>query len=292
MKTKTTWLAAGAGTLVACMLFFACKKENSSGSTDIPAGKSQMSIYMMDDPISFYKVLIDIKQVAVLVDTAAHHDDADDDHEWRDDYRGCHNSNTLVWDTLSITPGVYDLLKLRNGTDTLLASGLMANGKVLKVRVTLGTRDTVYTDSVTHYPLNIAWTTTFFDINVRRENISSVSNNQFKLWLDFNLAHSVIFWNGAYWLKPVVKPFNDKALAKIEGRVLPGGASPFLMIYNSTDTLYALPGWEGYYQVRGASAGTYSIYFKGQHGYKDTTITSISVTAGKLTTVPTVTLHK
>jgi len=292
MKTKTTWLAAGAGTLVACMLFFACKKENSSGSADIPAGKSQMSIYMMDDPISFYKVLIDIKQVAVLVDTAANHNDADDNHQWDNGYRGCHNSNTLVWDTLSIKPGVYDLLQLRNGTDTLLASGLMTSGKVLKVRVTLGTRDTVYTDSVTHFPLNIAWTTTYFDINVRRENVSAVTNNQFQLWLDFDLARSVLYFNGAYWLKPVVKPFNDKALAKIAGRVVPGGASPFVMVYSSTDTLYALPGWEGYYQVRGAAAGTYSIYFKGQHGYKDTTITNITVTAGKLTTVPTVTLHK
>jgi hypothetical protein len=291
MKTKTTWLAAGAGTVVACMLFFACKKENS-GNSDIPTGKAQMSIYMMDDPIAFTKVLIDIKQVAVLVDTAAKQNDNDNDHQWDDGYRGCHNSNTLVWDTLSITPGVYDLLQLRNGTDTLLASGLITSGKVLRVRVTLGTRDSVYTDSVTHYPLHIAWTTTFFDINVRREHVSTVDNNQFKLWLDFDLARSIFYWNGAYWLKPVVKPFNDKAKARIEGRVLPGGASPFLMIYSATDTLYALPGWQGYYQVRGANAGTYSIYFKGQHGYKDTTITNITVTAGKLTTVPTVTLHK
>jgi len=291
MKTTTTWLAAGAGSVVACMLFFACKKENSGNAT-IPTGKAQMSVYMMDDPIAFTKVLIDIKQVAVLVDTAAKQSDNDNDHQWDDGYRGCHNSNTLIWDTLSITPGVYDLLQLRNGADTLLASGLITNGKVLRVRVTLGTRDSVYTDSVTHYPLRIAWTTTFFDINVRREHVSAVDNNQFKLWLDFDLARSVFYWNGAYWLKPVVKPFNDQAKARIEGRVLPGGASPFLMIYNATDTLYALPGWQGYYQVRGANAGTYAVYFKGQHGYKDTTITNITVTAGKLTTVPTVTLHK
>lgn len=291
MKTKTTWLAAGAGTVMACMLFFACKKENS-GNSSIPTGKAQMSVYMMDDPIAFSKVLIDIKQVAVLVDTAAKQSDNDDDHQWDDNYRGCHNSNTLIWDTLSITPGVYDLLQLRNGTDTLLASGLITNGKVLRVRVTVGTRDTVYTDSVTHYPLKIGWTSTFFDINLRRENISNVNNQQFQLWLDFDLARSILYWNGAYWLKPVVKPFNDKAKAKITGRVVPAGASPFLMVYNSTDTLYALPGWEGYYQLRGVDAGTYSIYFKGQHGYKDTTITNITVTAGKLTTVPAITLHK
>ncbi|HEY4150438.1 MAG TPA: DUF4382 domain-containing protein [Chitinophagaceae bacterium] len=291
MKTKTTWLAAGAGSLIACMLFFACKKDNSA-SSNIPSGKAQMSIVMMDAPISFYKVLIDIKQVAVLIDTAAGHNDPDLPHEWDNDYRGCHNSNTLIWDTLSVTPGVYDLLQLRNGTDTLLASGLITNGKVLKVRITLGTRDSVYTDSVTHYPLNIAWTTTFFDINIIHGNIADISNNQFKLWLDFNLARSVVFWNGAYWLYPEVVAFNDNALSKVQGRVLPAGASPFVMVYNASDTLYALPNWEGYYQVRGAAAGTYSIYFKGQHGYQDTTISNIVVTAGKLVTAPTVTLHK
>lgn len=291
MKTKTTWLAAGAGIVMTSMLFFACKKDNS-GTSNVPAGKAQMSIYMMDAPISFSQVLIDIKQVAVLVDTATTMNSVDNPHQWDFGYRGCRNSNTLVWDTLSITPGIYDLLKLRNGTDTLLASGLMTNGKVLKVRITVGTDNVVYTDSVTHYPLSVAWTGTFFDINIRRENVSDVTNNQFKLWLDFNLARSIVYWSGVYYLSPEVIAFNDNALSKVGGFVEPGGASAYVMVYDASDTLYALPGWQGYYQVRGATAGTYSIYFKGQHGYKDTTINNIVVTAGKLTTAPTITLHK
>jgi Domain of unknown function (DUF4382) len=291
MKTNKKWLFAATAGAMACIFFIACNKENS-GNSAIPAGKSQFSVFMMDDPVPFAKVLIDIKQVAVKIDTAAHHDDADDDHEWRDDYRGCRDGNSAIWDTLSIKPGVYDLLALRNGTDTLLASGLIPNGKVLKVRITLGTNNTVYTDSVTHFPLNIIGPGTSFDINVRKENIAMIDNNQFKLWFDFNLARSIFFFDHQYWLKPSLKPFNDKVKPKLEGRVLPEGASPLVEVFNQSDTLYALPWHEGYYQIRGINAGTYSVYFKGQHGYKDTTINNIEVKATGVTKVPTITLHK
>jgi hypothetical protein len=291
MKTNNKWLFAASAGAMACIFFFACNKENS-GNSAIPSGKSQFSIFMMDDPVPFTKVLIDIRQVAVKIDTAAHHDDADDDHEWGDDYHGNKGGNSVIWDTLSITPGVYDLLALRNGTDTLLASGLIPNGKVLKVRITLGTNNSVYTDSVTHFPLNIIGAGTSFDINVRREHIAVIDNNQFKLWFDFNLSRSIFFVNNQYWLRPSFKPFNDKMKPKLEGLVLPEGASPLVEVFNQADTLYALPWKEGYYQIRGINAGTYSVYFKGQHGYKDSTITNIVVMPNGVTKVPTMTLHK
>jgi hypothetical protein len=298
MKTINKWLAAGVSITVLSLLFVACTKENSgNSSTAIPAGKSQLSIYMMDAPVPFVKVLIDIKQVAVKIDTAAHVDDADDSsHEWNEDYRGCKNGNSAIWDTLKITPGIYDLIKLRNGTDTLLASGVIPTGKILKLRITLGARDTVYTDSVTAFPLHVIApgnTSNTFDLNIRREHVSAVSSNQFKIWFDFNLSRSIFYFNGAYWLRPAFAPFNDMKSPKLQGTVLPAGASPLVEVFNTTDTLYALP-WpqNGYYQIRGVNAGTYSVFFKGHGGYKDTTINNIVVNATGTTTVPTVTLHK
>src|SRR6516164_9375025 len=127
MNTRTKWLAAICGA-AGIFLFFACNKENSSNSNaNIPPGKSQLSVYMTDGPVDFYKVLIDIRQVAVELDTgSAQGDDDHDDHK------------SVIWDTLTITPGVYDLLQLRNGTDTLLGSVVYPSGKILKVRVWLG----------------------------------------------------------------------------------------------------------------------------------------------------------
>jgi hypothetical protein len=297
MKTTTMRLAAMGG-LCALILFVSCSKNNSSkGTTDtnIPQGKSQVSLYVMDGPVSFTKVLIDIRQVAVLVDTAAKQDSADNPHQWDNDYCGWgrhQNDKSLVWDTLTITPGTYDLLQLRNGADTLLGSGVYVSGKILKIRVTLGSDNSIYTDSTTSYPLEIFGPEPYFDINVARTNVSSLSNNQFELWLDFNLSRSIFFWSGTFYLKPYFVVFNDKVAAKISGQVLPPGAGALVTVYNASDTLYAIPNWGGNYMLRGVPAGTYSINFKGTSGYNDTTINNIVVDSMKVTQVPTITLHK
>jgi len=295
MKTVTKWIAAGTGA-AALFFFISCNKSNSAGSNpNIPPGKSQVSVYMMDDPIQFSKVLIDIRQVVVLVDSADKQGDSDRDDQWDNSYCGWHRSRenkSVFWDTLNITPGVYDLLQLRNGADTLLASGVIPSGKILKVKILLGSDNTIFVDSATSFPLEVFGPSPYFTINVRRANVSSASNNDFKLWLDFNLSRSIFFWSGTYLLKPYITVFNDVVTAKIQGQVLPHGASALVTAFNSTDTLYAIPNWDGKYQFRGVTAGTYSINFKGRGGYQDTTISNISVDSMKVVKLPVVTLHK
>jgi hypothetical protein len=173
-----------------------------------------------------------------------------------------------------------------------LASGIFPSGKILKVRITLGSDNTVYTDSSTSYPLVVAGSHPYFDINVRKENVSSITNNQFKLWLEFNLAKSIFFRDGQFLLKPNVVVFNDVESAKIKGIVLPERASALVTAFNATDTLYSIPGEDGKYLFRVVNTGTYSINFKGTGGYMDTTINNIVVDTGKLTNAPTITLHK
>ena len=295
MKTVNKWLAAGTG-IAALLLFFACNKNNSSSSNpNIPKGQSQVSVYMMDDPIQLAKVLIDIRQITVEVDTASKQSDPDMDDQWDNNFcgRGRTQSNkSVIWDTLAITPGVYDLLALRNGTDTLLASSMITSGKILKLKITLGSDNTVYTDSTTHYPLEVFGPNPYFTVNVSRTNVNTVSNNEFKLWLDFNLSRSVIFWNGEFLLEPYFTVFNDNVMAKVNGVVKPNGAGALVTAYNATDTLYAVPFWNGSYQFRNVPAGTYSLNFKGTSGYQDTTISNIVVDSMKVVNVPTITLHK
>lgn len=295
MKTVTNWLTA-VSSVTAVLLVFACNKNNSSNSNpSIPPGKSQVSLYMMDGPVQYTKVLIDIRQVAVEIDTAAKQTDADHDDQWDDNYCGWHRDQShksVIWDTLSITPGVYDLLQLRNGTDTLLASGQFPSGKILKIKVTLGSDNTVYTDSTTSYPLEVLGPNPWFTVNVSRVSVASVSSNDFKVWLDFNLSRSIFFWNGEFLLKPYLVVFNDQILAKLQGQVLPSGAAALVTAYNSTDTLYAVPFWNGQYQFRNVPVGTYSVNFKGHGGYQDTTLTGVKVDSMKVVTLPKITLHK
>jgi len=250
---------------------------------------------MMDGPIQMDSVFLDITQVRVEVDTATTQSAADNPNQWNADYCGWGrgpSNKSLIWDTLSITPGIYNLLALRNGTDTLLTSSLITSGKILKIEVTLGSSNKVYTDSTTSYPLVIWGPTNYFTINVSRTNVEDVSNNQFQLWLDFNLSRSIIFWNGEFYLDPYFTVFNDMVMAKLQGTVLPYGAGALVTAISGSDTLYAIPFWTGQYQFRNVPAGTYSISFTGMRGYSDTTISNIVVDSAKTTNVPTVTLHK
>ena len=295
MKTVTQWLAAATGA-TAMLVFFACNKSSSSNSNpNIPKGQSQVSMYMMDGPINFYKVLIDIRQVTVEIDTATTQNAPDVDDQWDANYCGFHrtaSNKSVIWDTLSITPGVYNLLDLRNGTDTLLASGLYPTGKIIKIQITLGSDNTVYTDSTTDYPLEIFGPNPYFTINVSRTNVDDVTNNEFKLWLDFNLEKSIFFWDGSFLLQPYFTVFNDMVSAKVQGTVLPPGAGALVEGISGTDTIYAIPFWGGQYQFRNVPAGTWSFTFKGMNGYQDTTISSIAVDSMKTVTLPKITLHK
>ena len=297
MKTVTKRLVAACG-VTAVLLFFACKKENSSSSNpNIPKGQSQLSVALTDGPGDFFKVLIDIRQIAIQVDTASKQKDEDNDDQWDDDYNGEHRDaghKSVIWDTLSIKPGVYDLLSLRNGVDTLIGSGLYPTGKIVKIKVTLGSDNTVYVDSTTSFPLTLfggSDTTHTFTIKVRREDVDDISSNDFKIWIDFNIDRSVFFMNGQFLLQPFFVAFNDNVMAKVYGQVLPPHAGVLVTGYMGTDTIYAVPFDNGSYKFRNVPAGTWSFNFKGATGYKDTTISNIKVDSMANVKLPTITLH-
>jgi hypothetical protein len=295
MKTISAWLTAFVG-LTALLSIVACHKMNSSNSNpNIPKGESQLSVYMMDAPVQYDSVLINIQQVVVEVDTSTTQSSPDNPRQWDDDWCGWGrgpSNKSVIWDTLNITPGIYNLLALRNGTDTLLSSSLVSTGKILKIKILLGSGNKVYIDSTAEYPLVVFGPSPYFTINVSRTDVASVTNNELKLWLDFNLNRSIFFWSGTFYLNPFIVVFNDQMMAKLEGTVLPHGAGALVEAVNGSDTLYAIPFWGGQYQIRDVPTGTWSLTFKGDNGYQDTTISNIVVDSMKVVQVPTVTLHK
>ena len=68
---------------------------------------------------------------------------------------------------------------------------------------------------------------------------------------------------------------------KIEGKVFPHGALPFVKAFNATDPASAIPENDGEYKIRGLKEGVYSIKFTGSNGYGDTTISNILVQKGR-----------
>ena len=292
MKSNSNSLWIGGIALFTLSIFFyACQKDVSASVDTIPANKQKLSVYMVDGPLDFQKVLIDIQQIAVKLDTCRRNGDDDHDQPGCDDDHDQHNNNCEIWDTLNIRPGVYDLLKLRNGLDTLLASSFILNGKIERIKFTLGANNSVMADSVVH-PLHLLNNQNFVYVNIRREHLDSLSSNNFKLYLDFDLAHSIFYFNGQYWLKPVLKPFGRHSTGEIEGKVRPSHSFGMIKAYNATDTAFAMPEDEGEFQIRGLKEGTYSLFIKGINGYKDSTIHSLNVTRSRETEVGTIVLHQ
>jgi hypothetical protein len=279
--------------LVSATILFltACKKEAS-----LSTGQSskKLSVYLTDDPCQYDSVLIDIRYVEVKVDTSKEHmdddhfgdrdDDGDDDHE--------HHDSFGYWDTLSITPGVYNVMNLRNGIDALLGTANIPTGSIRKIRITLGTNNAVYISGVSN-PLNLLpGTNNYVYIKIHDEDIDDDDNINSRIWLDFDVCESVIQFNGQYYLRPGFRPFCRHEFGEIEGRVLPHDAHSFVKAFNSTDSATAIPEDEGEYKIRGLKEGTYNLLFKAFNGYQDSLVSNVQVHKGEETKVPLVTLHK
>jgi hypothetical protein len=94
-------------------------------------------------------------------------------------------------------------------------------------------------------------------------------------------------------LKPVIRMFAEPSSGAIEGFVLPLEAQPLVTIYNSSDTLMAIPDSLGYFNVRGITAGTYSVDFTSQLDtlpYATQTIVDVQVVNGETSQLDPITL--
>lgn len=283
MKTwKTLWVVA----TLFFIAFVACKKGESVNNSET------LQVYLTDGPADYDAVNIDITAVEAKVDSCVahrgddHHGDQDgdqDDHQRRHDDFG-------DWVSLSATPGIYDVLKLRNGIDTLLASGTV-NGTIRKIRITLGANNTVVKNGVT-YPLVISnETANYLYVHLRDEHRHHDSASRVGVWVDFDISRSIVEINGVFYLKPSLRPFCDQNFAGLEGRVLPAAADAIVKVYNSTDTAIAIPNPDGRFRVRGLPEGTYNVLFDGNNGYSDQTISNVVLQKGKSVHLNDVTLQ-
>lgn len=282
------------GAIMAIAVTFVMTACNKSTSADVStAGKQQLSLYLTDGPGLFDKVLIDIRSVKVLVDTGTDtrkHDNEDWDHRGGDDQR---KDSSFVWENLNITPGVYDILKFRNGADTIFASSGITKGAIRLIKIEIGTNNSVVKDSVT-YPVSLPPNApNYVLIKLRGEECEEYLPAKKRLWLDFDITRSIIQnSNNQFVLRPVFHFYTVSSTGSIEGKVGPKEGFPVVTVFNATDTAYALPGREGEFKIRGLKDGIYSVYVNASNGYFDTTITNVEVKAPRETKLGVITLRK
>lgn len=293
MKRKQLMLMLAAFAVSLSVIIVSCSKDRTDGSTT-PQNSQNVSLFLTDHPGMYDAVNLDITSVEVLVDTSANTRKHDDD-DWDDigHHGNKHHDSTLIWEDLGVSAGVYDVLSLRNGVDTLLAQSNIPKGAIRLIRINLGTTSTVTVDSVT-YPLQIPpGADGFILVKLRGDEWEHFSDKHFRLWLDFDVQRSIVKINSTtYYLRPVVSFFVVKNTGSIMGVVLPPNAKSVVTVFSSTDTAYAIPNFGGAFMVRGLPDGNYSAFVHSYNGYMDTTISNITVTNAAKVNVGVVLLHK
>ncbi len=288
---KTTQFVAATVVAIVSLVAVAC---NKSTSVENGPGIQQVNFMLTDGPGSYENVFIDIKSLQIVIDTAREGSQKRDTCNWDHiaSNRNSRKDSGLVWTTMPIKAGIYDILRFRNGLDTLFASANVPKGSVRLVRIELGTNNSVVKDSVT-YPLNLGSNTpTFITLKLEGNEFEEFASRRHRLWLDFDVSRSIIEVNGRFYLIPVMHTFVEKNTASVEGKVKPADAKAIITLFNNKDTAYALPNKEGEFKMRGLKNGTYKLFVKAFSGYRDTTINNVVVLSPKTTSIGVIELKK
>jgi hypothetical protein len=186
---------------------------------------------------------------------------------------------------------VYNILRFRNGLDTLLGAGLIPNGEIKKIRVTLGTNNYVMLNGA-RIPLNLSSGDAVITIDING-NVDHLGNRRFKIWLDFDGHGSIRFHNGRWELKLKIGHFCKKNSGEIEGEIKPKDALPATVTaIAGTDTLIAIPDKDGDFKIRGIKTSTATLIIKPSNGYKDSVINNILIRRGDDTDLGKIVLHR
>jgi hypothetical protein len=238
-----------------------CKKEKNN---------SRLTVYLTDAPGAFEALNIDIARVEIKASS---------------------DQGENGWQQLPIHAGIYNLLEFTNGMDTLLSSVELPAGKISQIRLVLGSNNTVVLSGATlSLPLETpSAQTSGLKLNIHADLVEGV---EYKLWIDFDVARSVLVTgNNNYKLKPVIRCFREATSGAIKGNVQPAAAQATVYAISGSDSLSAIPdATTGTFLIRGVSAGTWKVVADGNNGYVDQIIDNVAVANGELTVVDTITL--
>jgi hypothetical protein len=245
--------------LVALPLLFciACGKDATTNAT--------LELRMTDGPGSFEAVLIDVQgaEVHVNKDTA----------------------NNAGWQPLTVRNGIYDVLKLNNGVDTILGSTALPLGDISEIRLLLGTNNSVKVGGVSH-PLTVASSDkSGLKLKFEKKLLAGVS---YKVTLDFDAAKSVkeVKKGVEYKMKPVLRLFTDAENGSIRGEVAGVTCKTVVYAIQGTDTLTSsFPSSVGSFVLQGLNAGTYRVSAVGESPCATKSVDNVKVEIGKATSM-------
>jgi hypothetical protein len=237
-------------------------------SCDSDEKNARLQVWLTDGPGDYEEVNIDIQGVEVHSDL---------------------NDNGKGWKSLDVESGVYNLLELTNGLDTLIGELEMPAGQVSQIRLILGDNNSIKVDGQTHDLSTPSSQQSGLKIQVHAALVEGVT---YKILLDFDVAKSIVKTGaGAYVLKPVIRSIAEASSGAISGVVSPAESTPAVYAIGADTVATAYTDADGHFLLRGVPPGTYKVTFAPNDQYKPAEKLDVNVTLGNVTDVGTVTIE-
>ena len=251
------------------IIFYACSRSDKN----VNSNKARFQVALTDDPGNYEAVYIDVQDVKINLT-------ADTSGGWQS--------------LANVHTGQYDVLKLVNDDDTILADAEINPGTVEQIRLVLGPNNFVKINGQM-IPLETpSAQQSGLKLNIHQTVEAGLL---YKLLLDFDVAKSIVkTGNSKYILKPVIRTTLEAAGGSIKGYVKPFNFQTAVLVFRGpNDTVASTYSSliNGGYLVRGLNAGSYSLHFMPTDTmhYRDTVISGVNVTTGMVTVVDTTRLR-
>src|SRR5688572_8548315 len=174
--------------LIALFLLSGCSEDKHA----------RLQVYLTDAPGDYEAVNIDIEGVEI------HTSDEDTDKGWK---------------ALDVNEGIYSLLELTNGLDTLLGEIEIPAGKISQIRLKLGTYNTLKVGNETFNLTTPSAQQSGLKLQVHQTFLGGVT---YKILLDFDVARSIVQTGvNDFKLKPVIRTITEAQNGAIKGVVSP-----------------------------------------------------------------------
>ena len=243
------------------LVLLSCDKGNSPETN----GESEVEVRMTDAPGPFDAVLVDIQGVEI-------------------------HSDVNGWNTVALAnPGVYDLLKLTNGLDTLLGTATLPSGQISQLRLKLGSRNSVVLNGNSYDLATPSAQQSGLKVQIH-QNLSP--GIRYTILLDFDASMSIVeTGNDAYILKPVIRAITQGIDGALQGKISPSVIARVQAISTMGDTTGTYSDSTGSFIVQGLQSGTYQVDILPPAPYQDTTFTGVVVVNGQITQMGTLNIQ-
>lgn len=243
------------------LLFIAAAIMVSCGKTEDDA---RVVVRLTDSPGDYEKVNIDLTGVQVHRETG---------------------NMESGWISLDVNAGVYDLLTLTDGVETVIADSRIPAGEISQLRLVLGNNNSVVVDGEEFHLKTPSAMQSGLKLQVHETLLEGVT---YSLLLDFDAAKSIVITgNQQYILKPVIKTVTEARSGAVQGTVLPAELNVAIFAMNGEDTVgttYVAADMSEYL-LGGLEPGNYDLVFDpgDSTDYQLDTLKNVEVILGEVT---------